>query len=182
VDALARRIADCVYGEITAFPCVRGGKFLPSHIMFETFASAGAAVGALPDGRRSGEPLADSVGPVQGRDTKGPTALLRSVARLPLIQAIGTPVLNLRFVKSIAGIPDGRKRLRALIEGYFRMGGMQVQFSLLDRDELEDALAHPERHDDLIVRIGGYSTYFNRLSPELKREVIKRTEYGPSDW
>jgi formate C-acetyltransferase len=101
---------------------------------------------------------------------------------LPLIQAIGTPVLNLRFVKSIAGIPDGRKRLRALIEGYFRMGGMQVQFSLLDRDELEDALAHPERHDDLIVRIGGYSTYFNRLSPELKREVIKRTEYGPSDW
>lgn len=177
VDALAARVAGRVYDGITSFPCARGGKFLPAHIMFETYAHAGAAVGALPDGRRSGGPLADSVGPVQGRDRSGPTAMLRSVTRLPLRRAIGTPVLNLRFSKAAASGPEARRRLRALIEAYFKLGGLQAQFSLLDRAALEDALAHPERHEGLIVRIGGYSTYFNRLSPELKREVARRTEY-----
>jgi formate C-acetyltransferase len=177
VDALAGRIAAWVYDAITSVPCARGGKFLPSHIMFETFAAAGAGVGALPDGRRAGEPLADSVGPVQGRDRKGPTAMLRSVTRLPLRRAAGTPVLNFRLAKSSATGEAGRQRLRQLIETYFSLGGMQLQLSLLDRAELEDALVHPEKHEDLIVRIGGYSTYFNRLSPELKHEVIKRTEY-----
>jgi pyruvate-formate lyase len=177
VDALAGRIAACVYDAITSVPCARGGKFLPSHIMFETFAAVGVGVGALPDGRRSNEPLADSVGPVQGRDRKGPTAMLRSVTRLPLRRAAGTPVLNLRLAKSAVAGEAGRRRLRQLIETYFSLGGMQVQLSLLDRAELEDALVHPEKHEDLIVRIGGYSTYFNRLSPELKCEVIKRTEY-----
>lgn len=177
VDALACRIAECVYDSINDYPCVRGGKFLPSHIMFETFAEAGSVVGALPDGRRAGRPLADSVGPVQGRDTNGPTAMMRSVTRLPLHRAIGTPVLNMRFSKSTAGGTGGHQRLRALIEAYFEMGGLQVQFSLLDRKELEDAIINPERHEDLIVRIGGYSTHFNQLSPEMKQEVIKRTEY-----
>jgi formate C-acetyltransferase len=177
VDAMASRLAACVYDAITSVPCARGGKFLPSHIMFETFAAAGVGVGALPDGRRSNEPLADSVGPVQGRDRSGPTAMLRSVTRLPLQRASGTPVLNLRLAKSNAAGEAGRRRLRQLIETYFSLGGMQLQLSLLDRVELEDALVHPENHEDLIVRIGGYSTYFNRLSPELKREVIKRTEY-----
>jgi formate C-acetyltransferase len=177
VDHLAARIATIVYDAISAVPCIRGGRFLPAHIMFETFASAGAVVGALPDGRLAGEALADSVGPVQGRDRNGPTALLRSVSRLPLQQAIGTPVLNLRLVKSAIADEAGQQRIRQLIEVYFSMGGLQIQLSLLDRTELEDALAHPERHEDLIVRIGGYSTYFNRLTLELKREVIKRTEY-----
>ena len=178
VDALAAEVAAFVYREIRAFPCARGGQFLPSHIMFETFAWAGHDVGATPDGRRAGEPLADSAGPMQGRDTHGPTALLRSVARLPQQLAVGTPVLNLRFTKSTLSGPESRRRLRALIETYFQLGGMQVQISVVDRAELEDALIHPEEHKNLIVRIGGYSTYFNRLSLELKREVIKRTEYA----
>ena len=177
VDALAADLAQFVYEEIRNFPCARGGRFLPSHIMFETFGWAGREVGATPDGRRAGEPLADSAGPVQGRDTCGPTAMLRSVARLPQRLAIGTPVLNMRFSKSTLAGPEARRRLRALIETYFKLGGLQVQISVMDRAELEDALLHPEQHENLIVRIGGYSTYFNRLSPELKREVIKRTEY-----
>lgn len=178
VDQLAVRIATVVYDAIAAVPCARGGQFLPSHIMFETYAAAGAAVGALPDGRLAGEALADSVGPVQGRDRKGPTALLSSVCRLPLGRAVGTPVLNIRFAKSILANESGRQRLRQLIETYFAMGGLQLQLSFLDRAELEDALLYPEKHEDLIVRIGGYSAYFNRLSPDLKREVLKRTEYS----
>ncbi len=177
VDGLAAELANFVYQEIRKFPCARGGRFLPSHIMFETYAWAGQAVGASPDGRRAHEPLADSAGPMQGRDTHGPTAMLQSVARLPQRLAVGTPVLNMRFQKSTLANPDSRKRLRSLIETYFKLGGLQLQISLVDRAELEDAIAHPELHENLIVRIGGYSTYFNRLSQELKQEVLKRTEY-----
>lgn len=177
VDALAAEIAQCIYQELLSTPCQRGGHFLPSHIQFETFGYAGQQVGASPDGRRAGEPLADSAGPVQGRDRRGPTAMLQSVARLPLHLAAGTPVLNLRVAKGGLATPAGREKLRALIETYFQMGGMQLQVSVVDRAELLAALEHPEWHEDLIVRIGGYSTYFNWLSPELKQEVIKRTEY-----
>lgn len=177
VDALAVLVATAVYDAIAAVPCVRGGKFLPSHIMFETFATAGIPVGALPDGRLAGTPLSDSVGPVQGRDRKGPTAMLRSVTRLPLRRAIGTPVLNLRLAKATLNSNPGRQRFKQLTEAYFAMGGLQIQYSLLDREELEDALVNPHKHEDLIVRIGGYATYFNRLTPELKREVIIRTEH-----
>jgi formate C-acetyltransferase len=104
--------------------------------------------------------------------------MLRSVARLPLKHAIGTPVLNLRLMKSFFGTVEGRAKLRGLLETFFELGGLQVQLSVVDRAELEDALVHPERHADLIVRIGGYSEYFTRLSPELQRAVVERTEYG----
>ncbi len=177
VDSLAVEIASFVYQELLSHPCQRGGHFLPSHIMFETFGYAGKQVGASPDGRSAFEPLADSVGPVQGRDRKGPTAMLNSVARLPLHLAAGTPVLNMRFSKRGLAKMESRRNLRSLVETYFSMGGMQLQVSVLDRDELVDALEHPDRHEDLIVRIGGYSTYFNWLSDDLKQEVIKRTEY-----
>ena len=84
----------------------------------------------------------------------------------------------MRFSKSTLVGLEARRRLRSLIETYFQLGGLQVQISVVDRAELEDALLHPEVHENLIVRIGGYSTYFNRLSPELKQEVVKRTEYA----
>jgi formate C-acetyltransferase len=177
VDSLAMQIGEFVYREIMSHQCRRGGRFLPSHIMFETFGYAGQQVGASPDGRRAGEPLSDSTGPVQGRDRKGPTAMLNSVARLPLHLAAGTPVLNIRFSKGSLTKPEGRHRVRVLIETYFRMGGLQIQISVIDRDELMDALEHPDKHENLVVRIGGYSTYFNWLSDEMKQEVIKRTEY-----
>ena len=145
--------------------------------MFETYTNAGRAVGATPDGRLAGEPLADSIGPCQGRDTHGPTAMLRSVARLPLHLATGTPVLNVRFSKRLFGDPRGREKIRHLIRTFFDLGGMQIQVNVVDQAVLRDAIAHPQRHEDLIVRIGGYSTYFNRLSAELKQTMLERTEH-----
>jgi formate C-acetyltransferase len=176
VDELAAGLADSIFDALAAHRPWRGGRFLPACIMFTTYADAGARIAATPDGRRSGEPLADSIGPAQGRDTRGPTAALRSVTRLPLRRAVGTPVLNLRFPKSIFARPEDRAKIRALIEAYFAMGGMQAQLTVADRAELEDALVHPDRHEHLIVRIGGFSAYFNSLSDELKRTVIERTE------
>lgn len=177
VDEIAARIDDAVFDEFEKHTPWRGGKFLPSCIMFTTYAKAGEAVGATPDGRHSGEPLADSIGAATGRDSSGPTALVRSVTRRPLVRALGTPVFNIRFPKTLLEEPDGRGGVRNLIRSYFALGGMQVQCTVVDRAELEDALEHPERHGDLIVRIGGYSAYFNSLSRELKEAVIARTEH-----
>ncbi len=145
--------------------------------MFVTYLGAGREVGATPDGRRAGQALTDSVGPAQGRDTHGPTAMLNSVTRLPLELAVGTPVLNLRFQQQLMAGRGGLEAVADLLRGYFDMGGMQAQVSVLTRQEMLDAKAHPERHADLIVRVGGYSEYFNKLDPELQDTVIARTEY-----
>ncbi|MGC9349316.1 MAG: pyruvate formate lyase family protein [Anaerolineae bacterium] len=179
VDELAADIAHHVFEAFRGRVPWRGGRFLPSCIMFTTYAIEGAKVGATPDGRRAGDPLADSIGPAAGRDRHGPTAMLRSVTRLPLHLAVGTPVLNMRFSKKLLTSAEGRQAVRDLISTYFRLGGMQIQLSVMDREVLEDAMAHPERHEDLIVRVGGFSAYFNGLSPELQRTIVERTEHTP---
>ena len=94
------------------------------------------------------------------------------MAKLPLEKVLGTPVMNLRIAK--ANLPTV---LRPLTEAFFAGGGMQLQISSLSREEILDALGHPERHENLIVRVGGFSEYFNRLSPALKQDVLNRTEY-----
>ncbi|HEY3341280.1 MAG TPA: glycine radical domain-containing protein, partial [Anaerolineae bacterium] len=116
-------------------------------------------------------------GPMQGRDTHGPTAMLRSVCKLPLDHAVGTPVLNIRLAKELFMSQEGRQKVIALVRAYFAMGGMQIQATVVDQSVLRDAIAHPEQHTDLIVRIGGYSEYFNNLTPELKQSVLERTEH-----
>lgn len=179
VDTLAARFAHAVFSAVRSHDSWRSGMpFLPSCIMFTVYGAAGSAVGATPDGRLAGEPISDSIGPVQGRDTHGPTAMLRSIAKLPLAQAIGTPVLNIRFALGSFSSLESRDKLKALIRGFFGLGGMQVQASVLDQTVLRDALEHPEKYTDLIVRIGGYSEYFNRLSPTLKLSVLQRTEHS----
>jgi formate C-acetyltransferase len=177
VDGLAAEIAGHVFEAFRDRVPWRGGRFLPSCIMFTTYAAEGAKVGATPDGRKAGESLADSIGPVTGRDRNGPTAMLRSVTRLPLNLAVGTPVLNMRFSKALLTADAGRRAVRTLIETYFQLGGMQIQLSVVDREVLEDALIHPERHEDLIVRVGGFSAYFNSLTEELKEAILERTEH-----
>jgi formate C-acetyltransferase len=132
---------------------------------------------ATPDGRHAGEPIADSAGPVQGRDRSGPTAMLNSVAQLAQDLAPGTLVVNARFARRMFDSGEQRNRLKGLIRAYFQNGGMQIQINVVDQEVLKDAIAHPERHEDLIVRIGGYSEYFNRLSPALKASVLERTEH-----
>ncbi|MBQ8641518.1 MAG: hypothetical protein IJ480_04810 [Clostridia bacterium] len=98
--------------------------------------------------------------------------MLKSVASLRLDKALGTPVTNLRMSK--ANLP---LLLKPMVLGFFADGGVQLQITCASREELLDALDHPEKHENLVVRIGGYAEYFNRLSPVLKQTVIERTEY-----
>jgi pyruvate-formate lyase len=176
-DEIAKDVAGFVFSEFLRYAPWRGGKFLASCLMFVTYADAGIPVSATPDGRLSGTPLADSAGPVQGRDRKGPTAMLKSVASIPHHLAPGTLVVNARFVKSIFRTKEDRAELQNLIRTYFDMGGMQLQINVVDQEILRDAIEHPENYQDLIIRIGGYSEYFNRLSDALKHTVLERTEH-----
>ena len=152
--------------------CFPRGDFYPVSNQFITYADAGKKIPATPDGRKAGAPLCDSLGAIHGNDNKGPTALLNSVSKLPLYRIIGTPVTNIRISKEhLAAV------LKPLVKGFFEEGGMQLQVSCLSREEILDAMAHPENHRSLIVRVGGYSEYFTRLSPELQQTILARTEH-----
>ena len=177
-DRLCTRPLAFAWRELLRYECPRGsgGKYLPSIILFSTYQNTGRQVGATPDGRHAGEPLNDSIGAYRGNDTHGPTALLRSVLQLPLSEAAGTPVLNLRLNGSLLRGQEGAAVLRALTESFFEGGGMQIQYTVQSSEEMRAAQREPEKHRNLIVRIGGYSEYFNYLSRELQDTVIRRTE------
>ncbi len=145
--------------------------------LFVTYAGFGKNVGATPDGRRYKAPLGDSIGATQGDDTEGPTALIKSVTKLPLPNFITVPVFNIRINKSSLSVKKERDNIVAMIDTFFKLDGMQMQATVADQKELLDALKHPEKHKNLIVRIGGYSEYFNNLDDDLKREVIKRVQH-----
>ncbi len=178
VDEIGRDIITYAWNELYSHSTPRGGRYLPSCILFMTYLGAGRGVGATPDGRKAFEALVDSVGAVPGCDEKGPTALLKSVSKLPLWLAAGTPVLNLRFQKSLFSSEESLAKLAKLVRTFFKQGGMQIQVSVLDSKEMRNAQKNPDKYKDLIVRIGGYSEYFNILDKELQETVIKRTEYG----
>ncbi len=149
-----------------------GEGFLPSSIQFLAYVHAGSYVGATPDGRCKGAPLADSLAAVFAKDTEGPTALLHSVASMDLGEALGTPILNFTVNPSVSD-----RVFRGLIEGYFRMGGMQIQITCVSKETLQKAYEHPEDYKNLIIRLGGYSEYFYRLNDQVKRTIIERTVY-----
>jgi pyruvate-formate lyase len=178
VDDLGREIIGFAWDCLLQHETPRGGRYLPSCILFVTYLGAGQRVGATPDGRLAFAALTDSVGPAQGRDTQGPTAMLNSIAKLPLAKAVGTPVLNLRFQKAVMATPTGRQAMAALLRAFFAQGGMQVQLSVISKEEMLAAQQAPEQFRDLIVRIGGYSEYFTVLPKELQDSVIARIEYG----
>ncbi|MDR2526009.1 MAG: hypothetical protein LBC83_07525 [Oscillospiraceae bacterium] len=173
-DALGAELLGYTWNAALQYRTPRGGRFLPSIILFQTYAHEGSYVTATANGRHAGQPLNDSVGAFEGADTNGPTALINSVLKLPQHLASGTPIFNLRFQKSLACDPAGRAGLKSLIRTYFAGGGLQMQISVLSNEEMREAQKHPEKYQDLIVRIGGYSEYFVYLSPELQETVLRR--------
>ncbi|NOY75671.1 MAG: hypothetical protein GXP32_07745, partial [Kiritimatiellaeota bacterium] len=144
-------------------------------IMFVTYAAEGADIGATPDGRLAFSPIADSYGPMQGTDIKGPTSTIMSTTCTPQQKGLGTLVFNLRLDGTMFENETGRRKVITLLKSYMSEGGIMVQVTVADSRHLRDAIEHPEKYEDLIIRIGGYSEYFNRLSPELKQEVLTRT-------
>ncbi len=134
--------------------------------------------GALPNGKKHGEPLADgSLSPVRGYDKSGPTAVLNSAAKCDTMGMQST-LLNMKFSAGVLGTNDGKQKFRALLDTYFAKGGSQVQVNILNTATLLDAKAHPENYKDLVVRVAGYSAYWTELTPEVRDEIISRTEHA----
>lgn len=171
-DATGERLIGDIVASFEGHECYPRGKFYPVANQFVTYVDAGKGIPATPDGRAAGDPLCDSLGAIHNNDHKGATALLNSVSKLRVRRIIGTPTTNIRLSKDQLGAA-----LRPLTTAFFSRGGMQLQVSCLSREDILDAMAHPEKHASLVVRIGGYSEYFNRLSPELQRTVLERTEH-----
>ena len=170
INRFAHKISENIFSMTEKGELIWGEGFLSASIQFMSQVYAGEHIGATPDGRCAGAPLCDSLAPIFGKDIYGPTAMLNSVTSLDLKGALGVPVVNFNVTKNFSD-----DILKALILGYMKQGGIQLQITYASKEELLDAYEHPERHGNLIVRVGGYSEYFNRLSDELKRMVINRT-------
>ncbi|MFC1986618.1 glycyl radical protein [Chloroflexota bacterium] len=139
---------------------------------------AGKYTGALPDGRKAWEATADgNVSPVQGRDTKGPTAVLLSATKVNQLEHAMNALLNMKIMPTVVRTREGISKMLSLIKTYFDRGGWQVQINMVDRELLLDAQKHPEQYRQLMVRVAGYSAYFVELTREIQDEIIGRTEH-----
>ena len=154
-----------------------GGTYYAGTSSISANVPQGASTMATPDGRHAGEPLAEGCSPSHGADTHGPTAVFKSVSKLDTAHITGGVLLNQKVNPLTLAKPEDRAKLIAMLRAFFgRLGGFHVQYNVVDKATLLDAQAHPERHRDLIVRVAGYSAFFNVLSKATQDDIIARTE------
>lgn len=175
VDALATWALG-LFADIMAKGTNARGNFSGGTFTMTAHIRQGLATTATPDGRKTGEPLADAISPRQGFDKNGPTAYLRSAAKLPHRALSNGDQLNIRFSPTSVASEAGSMKLQQLIKTYFRLGGMQVQFNVVGTEALHKAQKDPSAYQDLIVRIAGFSTYFVSLDKKTQDDFITRTE------
>jgi formate C-acetyltransferase len=178
VDAIAERVfgvyADAVHAQNDgSVP----GPFVTSVFSFTRHVNMGEVTGATPNGRPARAAFSETIGPSQGRDVSGPTALLKSVARLDHSRVTGACAMNVKFTPGMLRGGQGTAALKSLLETYLRLGGAQLQVNFVDEEVLRDAQVHPERHRDLVVRVAGYCELFTTLDRAVQDEVIARTTH-----
>lgn len=178
VDAFAEKWANR-YSELVArHATIRGGVYQPGFYTVSAHVPMGANVGATPDGRLAGEPLADGgVSPTAGRDVHGPTAVLQSVSRMNLRLASNGTLLNMKFLPSFFEGTRALEKFAMLLRGFCALEIPHVQFNVVAADTLRKAQAAPQDYRHLVVRVAGYSAYFTELDKDLQDEIIRRTEF-----
>lgn len=175
-DSIMVSVFETFFNLVDGRKNLKGGSYrvdmLPTtcHIYF------GSVTGATPDGRWAEEPLSEGISPVQGADRNGPTAVIKSASKMDHIKTGGT-LLNQKFTPQVLEGDQGLEKLSHLIRSYFKLDGHHIQFNVVSADTLRDAQKNPEKYSDLIVRVAGYSDYFNNLSKKLQDEIITRTEH-----
>ena len=169
------QVFDMYYDVLSGHKSPRGADYRVNMLPTTCHVYFGKVTGATPDGRNAWKVLSEGISPVQGADTNGPTAVIRSAAKIDHIKTGGT-LLNQKFTPSLLSTEEGCNNLVHLIRAYFRMDGHQIKFNVVDADTLREAQKHPEDYKDLIVRVAGYSDYFNDLGEDLQNEIICRTE------
>ena len=175
-DEWAKTAFDSLYQVISGRKNTKGGFYAVNYLSTTCHVYFGSVVGATPDGRRAYEPVSEGVSPVQGADTHGPTAVMKSVAKMDQVRTGGT-LLNQKFSPSLLEGELGIDNLAHLVRSYFKLDGHHVQMNVVTAETLRAAQANPEKYRDLIVRVAGYSDYFCDLGKTLQDEIIARTEH-----
>ena len=175
-DDIMKMVFNAFFEEVDGRKNIKGGNYridmLPTtcHIYF------GSVIDATPDGRKAGQPLSEGISPVQGADRFGPTAVIKSASKMEQVKTGGT-LLNQKFTPQLLQGEEGINNLGHLVRIYFKLGGHHIQFNVVNADTLRAAQKEPEKYRDLIVRVAGYSDYFNNLNENLQNEIISRTEH-----
>jgi pyruvate formate-lyase/glycerol dehydratase family glycyl radical enzyme len=175
-DSLMRQGFEIFYEAVNGRPNTKGGVYRINMLPTTCHVYFGSVTGATPDGRKAGHPLSEGISPVQGADRKGPTAALKSAAKMDHVRTGGT-LLNQKFTPSLLEGEEGIDSILHLVRSYFKMGGHHIQFNVIDAGTLRAAQQKPEQYRDLIVRVAGYSDYFCHLGKTLQDEIIERTEH-----
>lgn len=183
VDELVVKAYDSYLDEMKKYPNTRFGRGPIGGIRYGGTSSISANVGqgmgtmATPDGRNAFEPLAEGCSPAHNADKSGPTAVFKTVSKLPTEKITGGVLLNQKMTPQMLSTEENKQKLELLISAFFnRLHGYHVQYNIVSKETLLDAQVHPEKHKDLIVRVAGYSAFFNCLSKKTQDDIIGRTE------
>jgi len=176
-DNMAKEVALYFCEEVSRHKNNRGGYFKPGLFSAGTFVFVGKKLGASPDGRKSGESFSINASPSLSQDKKGPTAVINSFVKLDLSKAGNGAIIDLTFHPTALSGKEGEEKLASFLFSFVNLGGMQMQASVIDSKILKEAQKHPERYQNLMVRIWGFSTYFVNLPKEFQEHIIARREY-----
>jgi pyruvate formate-lyase/glycerol dehydratase family glycyl radical enzyme len=176
-DRLMVRVFGMLFDLLDGRPNSKGGRYRVEMLPTTCHVYFGSVTGATPDGRKAGIPVSEGISPVQGADRQGPTAVIKSAAKMDHLRTGGT-LLNMKFTPALLADDAGLDKAAHLVRSYFKLDGHHVQFNVVRAAALREAQQRPEAHRDLIVRVAGYSDYFCDLSLELQEEIIARTEHA----
>jgi pyruvate formate-lyase/glycerol dehydratase family glycyl radical enzyme len=176
-DEMARKVVDVLTDEGRRHGSYFGGNFQLGFGSVSGHWPFGAVLGAFPDGRKAGEPLADGIGPVHNRDKNSPTGVLKSVGKMDHIGLSGGSILNFKFPPQVVAGEKGLANFVGFLKSFVQVKAWHCQFNIVDADLLREAQRNPENYQDLLVRVAGYSAYFVGLSKELQDDIIDRTEH-----
>lgn len=174
-DGIMKEIFEAYYNEVEGRRNTKGGYYKINMLPTTCHVYFGSVMGASPNGRKAHMPLSEGISPEKGADTNGPTAVVKSAAKMDHLKTGGT-LLNQKFTPSVVAGEAGLNNMASLVRAYFTMDGHHIQFNVIDRQTLLEAQKNPEQYNDLIVRVAGYSDYFNNLDRVLQNEIIERTE------
>ncbi len=178
VDSIAVWLVDVMGEAVLQRPVKGGGRYVGAIASNVTNIPAGRGVGALPDGRHAGEPLSDAGSPAHGRDINGPTAVIESVSKPDYSQMLTGSVINMRFDPALFAEEEGARRFSALTHAFVRGRVPELQFNVTSTATLEEARRDPDRFQDLVVRVSGFSAYYTRLTPEIQQDIINRRAHA----
>ena len=176
-DQMVKDSTDVFFDSMLGYETYRGGPFTPALLPVASYVAFGLATAALPDGKKKKDPLADGISPNYGADINGPTAAMKSICAIDHVRCGNGVIFNQKITPSAVSTQEGIAKWADMIMGYISLGGGHVQFNIVDADTLRDAMNNPQKHKGLVVRVAGYSAFFNELAPEIQESIIDRTEH-----